>query len=556
MSNPQHAAHNHALLMEAIAKAAGKYPKPEDVNYTYGTAGFRTLATKLPSVVLRVALLAVLRSKRLEGATVGVMVTASHNPEPDNGVKLVDPSGEMLDATWEAHATALANCPSTESLLSTFTTLVTHLRVDLSQPASVVYARDTRPSGPELVAALEEGLKAFGEGVKISDIGVTTTPILHYVVKATNAKGEAYGKPSIEGYMEKMSNAFKTLIGNKTLSPLYVDCANGVGAQALIQLEKYIGDIFTINPINTDTTTPGALNHQCGADFVKTRQALPPSVQKAGFLSKPGTRACSFDGDADRIVYYYVDEHKGTFRLLDGDKIAVMVAMFLGDLVKKAKLGEDNELTVGVVQTAYANGSSTKYLTSRNIPVTCVSTGVKHLHHAAQRFDIGVYFEANGHGTVLFSPSTITTLQSFQPSSPDTANAVKHLLALYDLINQAVGDALSDMLLVETVLAHRVWGAVEWDAGYEDLPNRLVKVEVPDRTIFVATDAERKLESPQGLQAKIEAAMGKYEMGRSFVRPSGTEDCVRVYAEAALSPETDALASTVTDLVRQASGMV
>lgn len=157
--------------------------------------------------------------------------------------------------------------------------------------------------------------------------------------------------------------------GNKTLSPLYVDCANGVGAQALVQLEKHIGDIFTVNPINTDTTTPGALNHQCGADFVKTRQALPPSVQKAGFLSKPGTRACSFDGDADRIVYYYVDEHKGTFRLLDGDKIAVMVAMFLGDLVKKAKLGEDNELTVGVVQTAYANGSSTKYLTSVSQPL-------------------------------------------------------------------------------------------------------------------------------------------------------------------------------------------
>lgn len=123
----------------------------------------------------------------------------------------------MLDATWEAHATALANCPSTESLLSTFTTLVTHLRVDLSQPASVVYARDTRPSGPELIAALEEGLKAFGEGVNISDIGVTTTPILHYVVKATNVKDGAYGKPSIEGYMEKMSSAFKTLIVSQAL---------------------------------------------------------------------------------------------------------------------------------------------------------------------------------------------------------------------------------------------------------------------------------------------------------------------------------------------------
>jgi len=30
-------------------------------------------------------------------------------------------------------------------------------------------------------------------------------------------------------------------------------------------------------------------------------------------------------------------------------------------------------------------------------------TGVKFLHHKAQEFDIGVYFEANGHGTVVYS---------------------------------------------------------------------------------------------------------------------------------------------------------
>jgi phosphomannomutase len=35
--------------------------------------------------------------------------------------------------------------------------------------------------------------------------------------------------------------------------------------------------------------------------------------------------------------------------------------------------------------------------------VACVPTGVKFLHHKAQEFDIGVYFEANGHGTVVFS---------------------------------------------------------------------------------------------------------------------------------------------------------
>ena len=91
------------------------------------------------------------------------------------------------------------------------------------------------------------------------------------------------------------------------------------------------------------------------------------------------------------------------------------------------------------------------------------------------------------------------------------------------------------MLLVEVVLAHRGWTAVEWDAAYEDLPNRLVKVEVADRFKFETTDAERKLTKPDGLQGVLNDAVGKVEQGRSFVRPSGTEDCVRVYAEAKTS---------------------
>ena len=37
------------------------------------------------------------------------MITASHNPEEDNGVKLVDPMGEMLESSWESIATKLAN---------------------------------------------------------------------------------------------------------------------------------------------------------------------------------------------------------------------------------------------------------------------------------------------------------------------------------------------------------------------------------------------------------------------------------------------------------------
>lgn len=36
---------------------------------------------------------------------------------------------------------------------------------------------------------------------------------------------------------------------------------------------------------------------------------------------------------------------------------------------------------------------------------------MKHLHPAAHAFDVGIYFEANGHGTVLFKPSLLAQLQ-------------------------------------------------------------------------------------------------------------------------------------------------
>ena len=137
---------------------------------------------------------------------------------------------------------------------------------------------------------------------------------------------------------------------------MIVDCANGVGAFAAEKLAEYLGDSLPFILENTDTTTPGVLNHSCGADFVKTQQKAPPSL--AGRI-KPGQRACSLDGDADRLMYYYVDEN-GAFAMLDGDKIAALVAAFIVDLVKLAGLSSD--VKVGVVQTAYANGASTKYL--------------------------------------------------------------------------------------------------------------------------------------------------------------------------------------------------
>lgn len=532
-----------ALPADKITQLFEKHPKPKDVTFQYGTAGFRTLGNRLDSVLFRMGIVAGLRSKRLDGRTIGVMVTASHNPEADNGVKLVDPRGEMLETSWEAHATALANVDTAAEFVDALNAFVKTMKIDLAKPARVVYARDTRPSGPALVAALQDGLAAIGADAR--DEGVQTTPVLHYIVRCINTKGakDEYGEPTPEGYYSKLATAYKKLVGNKTTeAPLVVDCANGVGAFAIEKIAPLLESHLKLVAHNVAVTTEGALNNSCGADYVKTMQKLPPSLAS---VLKPGQRACSLDGDADRLIYYYLDE-RSQFHLLDGDKIAALVTAFISDLVKGS--GLEGKVEVGVVQTAYANGSSTKYLEDR-VPVRCVPTGVKHLHHAAEHFSVGVYFEANGHGTVLFSPICLETLRTHEPSTPAQATALKHLNSLTELINQAVGDAVSDMLLVEAVLAHRSYNGEEWDSLYSDLPNRLVKVSVPNRNMFKTEDAERRLTSPPGLQTKLDELVRKYEGGRAFVRPSGTEDVVRVYAEARSRGHVDELAFKVAGLV-------
>ncbi|KAH7071201.1 hypothetical protein BKA63DRAFT_517522 [Paraphoma chrysanthemicola] len=108
------------------------------------------------------------------------------------------------------------------------------------------------------------------------------------------------------------------------------------------------------------------------------------------------------------------------------------------------------------------------------------------------------------------------------------------------------------MLLVEVVLAHKSWSPQEWVSTYTDLPNRLLKVIVSDRNIFEATDVERKLVKPEGVQTQIEKEVQKVTQGRSFARASGTEDAVRVYAEAATKVEAEDLAREVAEIVKAA----
>ncbi|XP_043261272.1 phosphoacetylglucosamine mutase isoform X2 [Colletes gigas] len=494
-----------------------EYGKKYNGHVQYGTAGFRTKADILGHVLYRVGLLAVLRSKVKKGiSAIGIMITASHNVESDNGVKLVDPAGEMLEVSWESIATNLANVEDS-NLISKVEQIIKEQNIDMSTNATIIIGRDTRKSSPMLLTAAIAGIQALNGIVK--DFGVITTPQLHYLVACTNSNG-SYGEPTLHGYYEKLSKSFKYIRQNKVNNGQYVaevslDAANGVGAIAVKEFQKYLDS--TIIHIYNDGH--GKLNHMCGADYVKVKQAPP-----INFDLKPNARCVSIDGDADRIIYFYLDENS-EFHLLDGDRIATLVAGYFKELLEESRL----LFQLGVVQTAYANGGSTDYISNLlQIPIACVSTGVKYLHKKALEFDIGIYFEANGHGTVLFKNTVVQTLKTV---AKNLEAAASKLANMSDMINQTVGDAFSDMLLVETILHAKGWSIIDWERNYKDLPNKQLIVKVRDKNVVTTTNAERRCVTPEGLQNEIDRVVSQYKKGRAFVRPSGTEDVVRVYAE-------------------------
>ncbi|KAL7296638.1 hypothetical protein TKK_0010057 [Trichogramma kaykai] len=533
-------------LVEELAKS--KHPKCYDGFIQYGTAGFRMKANILDHVVFRMGLLTALRSQ-FKKATIGLMITASHNPEEDNGVKLVDPSGEMLESSWEKIATQLANVEDVE-VCDTLRQIIKEKNIDTNFSASVIIGRDTRNSSYALSQAAINGAKAMNG--TIQNLEIVTTPQLHFLVVCTNTNG-VYGNPSIDGYYEKISTAFHTVAKNiECNNSLYTpkiqfDAANGVGGIAIQEFKKRLNGILEIDIYNNGN---GQLNYMCGADFVKVQQKPPNNVPL-----NPGMRCVSVDGDADRVIYYYTDE-KNDFHILDGDKIATLIAGYFKELLLESNL----TLQLGLVQTAYANGASTEYISEiLKVPVACVSTGVKHLHHKALDFDIGVYFEANGHGTVVFQKTAIEKIQSTAKETNiprSQQKAAQKLNYLINVINQTVGDAISDMLLIELILRSKKWDIIAWEKSYIDLPNKQVKITVKDRSNIVTTDAERKCVKPEGLQDQIDKIVEKYKKGRSFVRPSGTEDVVRVYAECDSSCNVENLAAEVSLAVYELAGGV
>ena len=607
-----------AAISQLETKPTGTTRKTTRV--TYGTAGFRELVHTAPlsKVMSRTAAFGVLQSLSCGGSAVGVMITASHNDESYNGVKIVHPNGGMIPQSWEERISWIVNHDNLEQLWTWITeqrqeqhkikALSSQEDDNSSNQSAIVpllyVGRDTRSHSLVFRDCLIQTAVALGG--RVVDLGVVTTPMLHHSVLHANSRHYLPRtlippRPYVDGYIELLAYSYvamcqtiknipaTTVSNNKTL---LVDCACGVGYLALQQLYSKIQSIhppqIAVATSIQITNGPGMgpLNQNCGSEHVQ-KQLREPSWYETGLDSTVKDYCASLDGDADRIVFFDAAS-SAELCLLDGDRISCLLCQFIqGELetLRRHLPTELPELRLGVVQTAYANGASTGYLHDivGESNVCIAKTGVKHLHAAViqEQYDIGIYFEANGHGTILFGSNFYHVMSTAQQAlvfatshsqkedetkptlsaqTDEALTAFQRLSILPSLVNQAVGDALSDLLLVDAILQIKGWTLEDWyRQQYQDFPSRQLKVRVQDRTMIETNQNETRCLAPSQVQDELDQAMRHIKdkddpmkaVARCFIRPSGTEDVVRIYAEASTRELADELATMAAAIVHK-----
>ncbi|KAI0988792.1 hypothetical protein GJ496_005218 [Pomphorhynchus laevis] len=592
-----------------------QYPNPNQQAYSYGTAGFRTLSENMPFICSRIAIVAIFRAI-YKNAAIGIMITASHNPWTDNGVKLIDPDGCMLEESWEILADKIVNCSecNIEEILDQFIGLLPrnpdHIFpatdesefANIHMSTTVLLGYDTRLNNEQfalLIAEICSRLK-----VRSVNFSFLTTPQLHFMTNLVNTRFtdqlSIVDKNLEERYFQHFGSMYikvmREIKGNSDIINIsaIVDAANGIGGPKLEKMLSYLSSTGFVNTknvqiINNDSSRLIAsicemgslssvcvrdyetLNKNCGSDFVKANQSLPE--QMSSLQCSDLDHCISFDGDADRILYYMVDDenmgisndNKRQIRLLDGDRICVLMAKYLIDRLSRLSKTREYLPSIGAVQTAYSNGNCTQYLRDiLNLPVIITDTGVKNLHlEAYTNFDIGVYFEANGHGTVLFNKKVKSRLKSLSESASNLKDREIYnaLFNLSRLINQTVGDALTLLLDIECVLSYFKMSCRDWYNLYDNLYNKLLKwtpSSVPDnveknkvKQKLVIKGPECICIQPSDLANGIKNLLDKYSNNkvRAFVRPSGTERAIRIYVEANDSKVVDYVANEIYGLL-------
>lgn len=287
----------------------------------------------------------------------------------------------------------------------------------------VVIARDTRLSGPAILASLSAGIRAAGADVL--DMGISTTPSVAAAVKQTGSVcgvviSASHNPPQFNGIKfftasgTKLPEAIEAQIeqdieqltevpaptgahreapelvaGYKNFllstvdaslfkgTKIVLDCANGASYQIAPDIFQTLGMEVVVM---ADQNDGAHINEGVGALHTSKMQRLVERTRSyCGF---------SFDGDADRVI---ASDENG--RQLDGEYIIAASALALQ---KEGRLPNNK-----AVMTVMANLGCINFLKEKGIEVEITPVGDKYVAQVLAEQGLAVGGETSGH--IIFS---------------------------------------------------------------------------------------------------------------------------------------------------------
>ena len=283
----------------------------------------------------------------------------------------------------------------------------------------VIIAQDSRASGPQILQALQKGIRA--SGADVISVGVSTTPSVAYLVKQTGSMcgvviSASHNPAEFNGIKfftnqgtklpEALENAIEAEIETLTAVPapkgkfcedvslvksyekflmstvdknllqgtkIVLDCANGASSKIAVNVFAGLGMNVTVTAAKPDGTN---INKNVGALHTQFMQDL--TVKEKAFMG------FSFDGDADRVI---ASDEQG--RQLDGDYIIAASAL---RMKADGKLRGDK-----AVLTIMANLGCINYLKQNGVEVLLTGVGDKYVAEALEKDDLCIGGETSGH---------------------------------------------------------------------------------------------------------------------------------------------------------------
>jgi phosphoglucosamine mutase len=334
----------------------------------------------------------------------------------------------------------------------------------------------------------DNGIKLFGSGGhKLPDEIEAEIEAAMTVVPAQRPVGAAIGRLLKADDAVERYGAHLLNAQPTRLDGLHVvvDCANGAAAH--VAPEVYRGAGALVTPIAAE---PDGLNINDGVGSTHLDRVIA-AVRDIG-----ADLGIAHDGDADRCLA--VD---ASGQVVDGDQLLAICALALRDA---GRLRGD-----AVVATVMSNLGFHHAMEAAGIEVLTTAVGDRYVLEALRAKDLSLGGEQSGHLVFM-----------------DAATTGDGLLTALHLMARMAGTGAS---------------LAELAACMQRFPQTLVNVRVSDR--------DTAAHAPQVLAAVTAAEAELGRGGRVLLRPSGTEQLVRVMVEASSQQQADAVAAQLASVV-------